>query len=514
MTVRLYEWDKTETGWAGIEITENKVVNLILRNLNNLIKINSNNEVYVDLQLDDNLQSSATMPIWVNVGRVLQANWRPVTGTLISAKTTSGDVVKILYGDDWQIYVDNGTGTWKILQYKLTAGENIQISSDNVISATDTTYTAWENIQISDDNVISATGGTYNAWDGINIWDVSISDMQWPCDEGWHIPLRSEWEEVINIWIYMLAWTNRWWTDVSTKLHLPMAWSRSWMDGTPDHGGSVWNYWCSDDQSAWGGDDDGSALIFGSNRIAGRDEEEWESSKCRWFTIRPFKNEPVVPILQSTIASGSPNLKDWWTQVWRSRPYQEVTADFEAWIYWNSTLWLISVARNSMTEENYLDEDQWITFSDKNLWATTVWSNGDALTQANCGNYYQRWNCYWFPFTWAITTSSTKPDASGYWPWNYYSSDTFILVSPSVQDWSSVNNSNLWGGVSQWLVTQGNVITNIWVLSVNWETWAVTVNTWAVISAAAPATPQTWQFWYDTTNSVLKLYDGNNWISI
>jgi len=113
MGVRLYEWDKTETGWAWIEITDNKVVNLILRELNNLTKINSNNEVYTDLQLDDNLLSSAVLPVGVTTGRVLQANWRPVTWTLISAKTTSGDNIKILYGDDGEIRVDNGTGTWK-----------------------------------------------------------------------------------------------------------------------------------------------------------------------------------------------------------------------------------------------------------------------------------------------------------------------------------------------------------------------------------------------------------------
>lgn len=40
-------------------------------------------------------------------------------------------------------------------QEKLTAGDNIQISSENVISATDTKYTAGTGITISDENVIS-----------------------------------------------------------------------------------------------------------------------------------------------------------------------------------------------------------------------------------------------------------------------------------------------------------------------------------------------------------------------
>ena len=54
----------------------------------------------------------------------------------------------------------------------LIAGENIQISPDNVISATDTKYTAGENITISENNVISATGSqgvTYTAGNNIQI---------------------------------------------------------------------------------------------------------------------------------------------------------------------------------------------------------------------------------------------------------------------------------------------------------------------------------------------------------
>lgn len=113
MAVRIYEWDKNETGGAGIEVTDNKVINLILRSLNNLIKINDNNEVYTDLQLDDNLLSTATLPVGVTTGRVLQANGRPTTGTLLCAKTTSGDQVTIIYGDNDRLYIDNGTWTWK-----------------------------------------------------------------------------------------------------------------------------------------------------------------------------------------------------------------------------------------------------------------------------------------------------------------------------------------------------------------------------------------------------------------
>ena len=58
--------------------------------------------------------------------------------------------------------IGSKTGAELGLQDKLIAGDNIQIAADGkTISATDTTYTAGDNIQISDQNVISATDTTY-----------------------------------------------------------------------------------------------------------------------------------------------------------------------------------------------------------------------------------------------------------------------------------------------------------------------------------------------------------------
>ena len=54
-------------------------------------------------------------------------------------------------------------------QDKLTVGQNIQISDQNVISATDTTYSAGTNVQIDGNNAISATDTTYAAGTGITI---------------------------------------------------------------------------------------------------------------------------------------------------------------------------------------------------------------------------------------------------------------------------------------------------------------------------------------------------------
>lgn len=86
------------------------------------------------------------------------------------------------------------------------------------------------------------------------------------------------------------------------------------------------------------------------------------------------------------------------------------------WIYHNSSLWLISLSS---------DGTNWITIADKNLWATVVYNYWDTLSNANCGNLFQRWNCYGFPYIWTVQTWASLWDVNGYWPGNYYYDDTF-----------------------------------------------------------------------------------------
>lgn len=104
------------------------------------------------------------------------------------------------------------------------------------------------------------------------------------------------------------------------------------------------------------------------------------------------------------------------------------------WIYHNPTSWLISMSSDAIT---------WVTIADKNLWATAVYNDRDTLSEANCGKFYQWGNNYWFPFTWAVNTSNVEVDATGYWPWNYYSGSTFICDTLT-WDWTSPSVDNLW----------------------------------------------------------------------
>lgn len=237
-------------------------------------------------------------------------------------------------------------------------------------------------------------------------------DTQWPSPSGFHVPLNTEWQAVRDIRVALGGWSSAW-TNFWIALKLPFAGGRNYSSAGVENQGSYGLYWSSsryDTNNAY-------RLSFRSTALYPQNN----NYRAYGFSVRCFKDTPTVPTSSWT--------KLYWTSV-------------EAgWIFWSSTDWLISLSS---------DWNTWITMADKNLWATTVWNSWDTLSEANCGYYYQRWNNYGFPRTWGVTTSSTQVDASTYWPWNYYSSSTFITRSSSPYSWDSTDNWNLWWWVSQW----------------------------------------------------------------
>ena len=136
MTVRVVEGKQPYTWGTAIEIDENKVISLRLRDENNLIIYDAgDNEIYVDLQLPDELTPTDAFPVWITTGRVIVDNGWDLQWTLICAKTTSGDNIKLLYADEWTLWIDNWTWTFKQIYFKADV--------DGIIT-TLTTYIDWE----------------------------------------------------------------------------------------------------------------------------------------------------------------------------------------------------------------------------------------------------------------------------------------------------------------------------------------------------------------------------------
>lgn len=171
MAVRLTEWEKTVSGGTGIEVTANKVINLLLRSEDNLIGIDEN-EIYVDLQLEDWLTTSDELPVGVTTGRVLKADWWIATGTMLCFKTTSGDYVCWIYWDDGKLYVDNGTGTFKQVYLASEVDDLLdQLREELSEAAFSGEY---------DDLLNKPTLGTASAYDvGTTSWTIPVIQSNW-----------------------------------------------------------------------------------------------------------------------------------------------------------------------------------------------------------------------------------------------------------------------------------------------------------------------------------------------
>ena len=238
---------------------------------------------------------------------------------------------------------------------------------------------------------------------------IGDNDMRWPSPYGFHVPLSTELQAIYDMYTWLwLSWVN----DFCKYLKLPPSWDIKWDWSYEDNKNNVWLYWASSYYNSW----NWRCMLF--NKSANTILPNHGIRVAYWCSIRPFKNYQTIPT--------SSWAKLYWTSIesW--------------WIFWSATDWLISISSNWTN---------WITIQDKNLWATTVYNYWDTLNEANCGYFYQWGNNYGFPYDWIFTKSTTQVDASNYWPWNYYSSSTFINTSLW---WDSSKNTNLRWWVSQW----------------------------------------------------------------
>lgn len=220
---------------------------------------------------------------------------------------------------------------------------------------------------------------------------------QWPCPDYFHVPTKDEFTSVHSILTSTFNLANSWGT-FRNYLKMPWTWWKY---------PNIQNYTNNDYGDYWTATPDWSDNAYRFGFSASYTNAGVSSyGRSYWYSIRPFRNSPIVPDSSRT------TLYDW---SWKAQG---------AGIFWNSTLWLISIS---------WDWTNRITISDKDIWATNVLDKW---------NRYQWGNNYWFSNGWSVSSSSWQVDVTGYWPWNYYSSSTWITATPRQNGTS--NGNNLW----------------------------------------------------------------------
>ena len=223
MTTRIVEWKKPYTWWTAIEIDENKVISLRLRDENNLIIYDAwDNEIYVDLQLPDWIKPLDAFPVGVTTGRVLVADDWDKTGTIICAKTTSGDNIKVLYADDWTLWIDNWTWTFKQIYFKADVDLIIQAIQNQIdaLSGLGKFLSLWDGETWMPISFPLSTPYEYHTWDWymINVVDNTTNyrpnwtEFDWTASSTVETQATEIWDVYIYDWsTWLLQKNGGWW---------------------------------------------------------------------------------------------------------------------------------------------------------------------------------------------------------------------------------------------------------------------------------------------------------------
>ena len=526
MTVRAVEWKKPYTGWKAIEITEDKVINLKLRDENNLIIWDEwDNEIYVDLQLPDEIRPTDAFPVWVNTGRVIVDNWWDVTWTILVFKTTSGDNVKFLYWDDWKLYIDNGTWSFKQIYLKWEVDlllSELRTYINWQLALKEDKLTAWANITIQDVvdpqtwetvHMISATWGgwgwSYTAWTGINI------------DSNNQISNTLPWAVISSTAPSSPVQWNMWYDTTTDKLK-SYNWTSwdivNWINWLTilSYGSSTWNDFID---------------AYNSNTVvyckASSNSNPWTGVQWR-MAFMAFVNINSSTLLPTSV---------------EFQYYRSVTThtDAQQWdqvfIYkLESTNWW---TRSVTTREAYTKIAAWTGLSSSySNWTLTLSASGDG---SNTKTFY-------LSNTSDLTTAQAAYDwyAAGKNPIIAYNNSTYCLgqLSTGFLYFFKVDVKNIDYTTSSNIVRpsirfafSSDVVSSISIFDSTVAAYlSTTVDYSTPFTPAYNGSPTTkkyvddrdtyvwtsaptsnvgeWRLWYDTTNDVLKAHNGTSWDEI
>lgn len=499
MPTRIVEWQLPYTWGTGIGIDTNKVISILLREENNLIEVNGDNELYTDLQLAVNITPSSDFPVWVTVGKVLAENWWSQNGLILNWKTTSGDYARWLYWADGKLYFDWGQGTWKQVYY-----------SEEV----DALFTAlrWELATV-------AFSGDYN--DLINRpaflqvqadWDETDTDSPAYIKNKPTMPTVNDATLTIQKnWVAVGTFTANSSTNVTANITVPNVinnlTSTSTSDSLSAAQGKILNDKITDLQSI------------------GRFLSLWDATT--WLPISfpldiPYNYRTWDYYLVETVGTSNKR-PDWVQYTWTASTVPE-TDELEIWdmYIYDWQVWLLQINHGKSVSFANLS---WQPSDNANLAsALNAKANvADLATVATSGSYND------------LTNKPTIPSAQVNSDWNATSGVAQILNKPTIPTKTSQLTNDSWFITSAyhdsskqdvltpgtWISIANGTISNTWVTSVNWQTWAVTVDEWDskvftisdLTSAASLATAtQAYTYAYTTGKNAIIRYSNANYV--
>lgn len=489
MTTRIVEWKLPYTWGTAIEIDENKVISLRLRDENNLIIYDGwDNEIFVDLQLDDEITPTSAFPVGITTGRVVVDNWWDLAGTIICAKTTSGDNIKLLYADEWTLWIDNWTGTFKQIYFKWDVDTIVQAIytyiNDN--ANTKTFFITWNSTQrkeklgeaisyiLSWKNAIVNIWGTTYTWIDFVPWDVELGlDDIYTFSSAVNSSTGKYWELKVNV-----VYTNPHSSTVSTYT---------------DTEHSVWGWWWSDIEYVtqaeynallpWALTDNKHYFIY--------EEEVWPTP----WGWQPWVNTIIYYDFEHTNWTAETNM------AWIS--------NYDGTYQATPTISTLASGKKILTvnQDNALNTNNTLSTLDYDNSTINIWFNPVSITE----NFYF-WQEWWGVQWWTIMCSDYRwscwvclwVDANhmsatlNYWNWqnivitnNWTNSTAYIN---GVQVWQTTMTTSTWdkyfhvGGMNNYAVPSPQTATRLGKASF-----------WSVIIENKSRTAQEISDYYDQT---------------
>lgn len=453
MATRIKDGEIPYTWWTGIEITANHVINVLLRDENNLIQVNDDRELYVDLQLVDWIEPDDDFPVWVTTGKILEEDWRPQSWIILNWKTTSGDYNRWIYANDTHLYFDPWTWVWQRIMtateiYELLQEIHVQLVYNWKLTIKENWVIKWEFYANQQGDTVVELSGSWIAWNTQTFFLSNRQDLVTAqAAYDWYL-LGNEPILVDNDSLYPETFFIS--EKDSTNNKLVFHSTKFWIRNRP-------NKWYS--ELVWW------SVEFTIDPLTDQVTamRVWESTRVPWFLTNDWYNQAFMPTNDSDPVS--------------KKYVDDQIASIQPWPTYTAWAGINIDANNEISNTLPFDPDNqwqvwqvikktqnWYEWANESWWWTTYyWGTGITID----------WNNY-INNDWVLTVNGNSPDWNGnidvteFDPENAGSTGQVLKKTANGYEWA--NESWWWNTyyAGTWISIDGNnYISNDWVLTVN-----------------------------------------------